>query len=86
MKVVLVGVPYINTRIPPLSIALLAGHLRQNDFEVASVDLNIEAYKAAPEDLKKYWKMTQGFQWAEKDIFDAILFQRLVEPNLGGWV
>lgn len=57
MKITLITVPFINTRIPPLSLALLAGQLRENGYKVKCFDLNIDAYKKAGKDNKDYWRL-----------------------------
>lgn len=85
MKIVLAAVPYINTRIPPLSLAILSGHLKKNGYSVRCLDFNIQAYQNAKPELKKYWKLTQGYQWSQRSIFDSILFPQIVEPNLDKW-
>ncbi len=85
MKIVLVSVPLITTRFPPLSIALLAGQLKNDGHEVKCFDFNIETYHAVSEDLKEYWTYYKGFQWMDNSHFRDYIYPNIIEKNLISW-
>lgn len=85
MKVVLVAVPLINTRIPPLSIAMLAGQLKRDGHEVKSFDFNIESYWAVSDELKTYWTYYKGFQWLDNTHFETYIYPNIIGQFVDGW-
>ena len=85
MKVVLVAVPLINTRIPPLSIAMLAGQLKRDGHEVKSFDFNIESYWAVSDELKTYWTYYKGFQWLDNTHFETYIYPNIIGQFIDGW-
>lgn len=85
MKIVLVAVPLITTRFPPLSIALLAGQMKADGHQVKSFDFNIETYYSVNEELQTYWTYYKGFQWLDNSHFRDFIFPNIIEKNLQKW-
>lgn len=86
MKVVLASVPIANTRIPPLSIALLKGHLEAHGHPCRVFDLNIDAFSRVEPELREYWKFYMGHHWSDTASFTKIIYPRIVERFIDGWV
>lgn len=86
MKIVLVAVPLINTRVPPLSIACLAGHMRSLGHKVKAFDFNIDTYHNVPEELKEYWTYYKGFQWIDNEYFESFIYPNIIGKNIDNWV
>ncbi|MBI3558744.1 MAG: radical SAM protein [Deltaproteobacteria bacterium] len=85
MKIVLAAVPLITTRIPPLSIALLAGQMKKDGHTVRSFDFNIETYHAVEPELKSYWTFYKGFQWLDDAHFRDFIYPNIIAKNLEAW-
>lgn len=86
MNIVLAAVPIANTRIPPLSLAMLAASLRSAGHRVRALDLNIDAFHRVEPGLREYWKFYMGHHWQDTASFTRIIYPRIVERFLDGWV
>ena len=86
MKIVLVAVPIANTRIPPLSIALLSGYMKKHGYDVKSFDLNIDAFSRVEPELKDYWRFYMGHHWNDTTTYTEIIYPKIVEKFIDGWV
>lgn len=86
MNIVLAAVPIANTRIPPLSLAMLAAALRGAGHRVRALDLNIDAFSRVEPELREYWKFYMGHHWQDTTSFTRIIYPRIVERFLDGWV
>ena len=86
MKLVLVAVPLITTRFPPLSLALLAGQLKADGHATKCLDLSIETYHAVSDELKEYWTFYKGFQWLDNSHFRDFIFPNIIQKNLQTWL
>src|SRR6476620_4139465 len=86
MRIVLVAVPLINTRVPPLSIACLAGYMRNEGYYVKAFDFNIETYHNVSPDLKEYWTYYKGFQWTDNSFFESYIYPNIIGKNIDGWI
>lgn len=85
MHIVLAAVPFLNTRVPPLSIALLAGELKAHGKSVTCFDFNIDAYSRVDEELKECWKLSHGYKWSDEKYFSTVLYPKIIHKLLDEW-
>ena len=85
MKIVLVAVPLINTRVPPLSIASIKAYLEKQGHIVKAFDFNIETYHNVSVELKEYWTYYKGFQWDDSTYFENYIYPSIIGKNVSHW-
>lgn len=86
VKIVLVGVPLMNTRVPPLSLALLRAQMLQDGYAVKCFDFNIETYRSVVPELKEQWTFYKGLQWLDNSYFESFVYPNIIGKNLPHWV
>lgn len=86
MKVVLVAVPIANTRIPPLSLALLAGELKAHGHQVRCFDFNMDACQRVEPELQEYWKFYMGHHWNDTTSYTQIIQPQIIDRFIDQWV
>lgn len=86
MKIVLVGVPMMNSRVPPLSLALLAAQMRKDGYQVKTFDFNIETYHKVVPELKDQWTFYKGMQWMDNSYFENFVYPNVIGKNLPFWI
>lgn len=75
MKILLIQCPSsYGIKIPPLGLAYLFSFLKENNYDVSILDLNIILYESVNEQYKFYWDNNQSYHWYLKEIFDSLPF------------
>lgn len=61
--VVLVQAPWWGVEIPPIALASLTAYLRQRDYRVLPLDLNLDCYLNSVEKYRNSWRTESAFWW-----------------------
>jgi len=73
-EVVLVTLPPWGVNNPPVALAYLSNFLKHHGIQSEVIDLNIDFYHAAPEDLKLLWHVENKNYWSNEKTFEVIRY------------
>lgn len=75
MKVLLIQSPSAyGIEMPSLGLAYLTAYLRDHDHTVSMLDLNVDLYKRAGKEEKRYWDTNMGYCWFLEDEYRKLKF------------
>jgi len=73
-EVVLVTLAPWGVNNPPVGLAYLSNFLRQHQVRAEVIDLNIDFYHAAPENLKLLWHVENKNYWSNEKTFEVLRY------------
>lgn len=73
-EVALVTLPPWGVNNPPVGLAYLSNFLRQHQVNAEVVDLNVDFYHAAPENLKLLWHVENKNYWSNEKTFEVLRY------------